>query len=295
MNERATESRRQRKRIVQMGLPVLAAFGTVGALGYARGRLQRGQVFSPSRYPSEDWHPRAEGFPVEDTWFRSAAGLKLHGWWRPHPRSERCLLYCHGNSGSLAERVKVLQHLARLPVSLFAFDYRGYGKSEGRPSEAGLFEDVRAAFRHLVEVHRIPSETVVLFGHSLGGAVAIDGALDLPVAGLVVEASFTDIRSMARVRFPQVPAHWVARNEFRSISKVAEVRMPKLFIHGTRDKTVPFSMGRQLFEAAPEPKEFFAVDRGGHSDLYLRGGEAYRQTLLGFLDRCVSRQGVKAR
>ncbi len=288
MSEKPTETRQQRKRIVQMGLPVLAAFGTVGALGYARGRLQRGQVFSPRRFPSEDWHPEREGFPVEDRWFESTGGLKLHGWWRPHPRSEQCVLYCHGNSGSLAERVKVLRHLAELPVSLFAFDYRGYGRSEGRPSEPGLFEDVRAAFRYLVEVQGVAAGSIVLFGHSLGGAVAIDGALDLPAAGLVVEASFTDIRSMARVRFPIVPAHWLARNEFRSLSKIADIPMPKLFIHGTRDKTVPFAMGRQLFEASPDPKEFFAVERGGHSDLYLKGGEAYRQALLGFLDRCAS-------
>ncbi|MCB1035820.1 MAG: alpha/beta hydrolase, partial [Acidobacteria bacterium] len=129
---------------------------------------------------------------------------------------------------------------------------------------------------------------IVLFGHSLGGAVAIDGALELPAAGLVVESSFTDIRSMARVRFPQVPAHWLARNEFRSLSKVPSIRIPKLFIHGTRDKTVPFTMGRLLFDAAEEPKEFFAVERGGHSDLYLRGGAAYRRTLEGFLRRCVT-------
>lgn len=288
MSEEITDSRFQRKRILQMGLPVLAAFGTVGALGYARGRLQRGQVFAPGQFPSEDWQPDTEGLAVEDCWFSSARGLELHGWWRPHPESELCVLYCHGNSGSLAERVRVLRHLADLACNVFAFDYRGYGKSAGRPSEPGLFEDVRAAFRYLVEERGIESSKIVLFGHSLGGAVAIDGALDLPVAGLVVESSFTDIRSMARVRFPQVPAHWLARNEFRSLSKVTGLRLPKLFIHGTRDKTVPFSMGRELFEAAPEPKEFFAIDRGGHSDLYLRGGETYRQTLTRFMTGCIA-------
>jgi fermentation-respiration switch protein FrsA (DUF1100 family) len=273
------------------GLPLVAAAGAFGALEVARSRFQHRRLFAPQRYPEGTWQPRSRGLAVEDCWFKTSEGHRLHGWWLPHPhhdpQSQATILYCHGNSGSLGLGIDVLQHFRALRTNLFAFDYRGYGRSDGKPSETGLFQDVRAAFRFLVEEMGLAARSIVIFGHSLGGAVAVDAARELPVAGLVVQASFTDVREMARTLFPRLPMHWVARNQFRTIDKITAVSCPKLFIHGTRDETVPFSMGRDLYRKARKPKQRLVVPRGGHNDLHLRGGVTYLRTLQRFLDSCV--------
>ena len=171
-------------------------------------------------------------------------------------------------------------------MNVFAFDYRGYGRSEGEPSEDGLFRDVRAAYDQLTgPLCQLPG-SVVLFGHSLGGAVAIDAALHREVAGLVVQSSFTQMRDMARTVMPWGPLGFIARNEFRSIAKVGLIEAPKLFIHGTDDPTVPLEMGRRLFEAAADPKDWYEIARGGHNDVYRQGGLRYFWRLQRFFRQC---------
>lgn len=276
------------RRLFQVGLPALATAGAVGALGYARARFQHSRLFAPQPYPLGEWQPTKHGLRPQDCWFPSGDGLLLHGWWMPRRHARCTLLYCHGQSGSLGLGVKVFRHFADLDANLFAFDYRGYGRSEGSPSEVGLFEDARAAHRYLVSALDQNPERIVLFGHSLGGAVAIDAAQDLEVAGLVVQASFTNVRGMARALFPKLPMHLLARNQFRSIDKIPRIQVPKLFIHGERDETVPAEMGRELHAAATGDKRFHSVPRGGHNDLHLRGGVAYLEALQEFLDHCAA-------
>ncbi|MFP3940074.1 MAG: alpha/beta hydrolase [Acidobacteriota bacterium] len=267
---------------------VLGSVGGIGALGYRlRGRYQDNTVYLPDRYPNGVWNPSVHGVAAEDVWFRSADGVDLHGWWIVHPKAGATILYCHGSSGSIAHRIGVFRQLAKLRVNVFAFDYRGYGRSAGVPSEGGLYADVRAAYDHLTGAMARDPREIVLFGHSLGGAVAIDAAADRPVAGLVVQSSFTDVRDMARVLYPQLPLHWITRNEFRSIDKVGLLSLPKLFIHGTEDGTVPLDLGRRLFEAAAEPKELYVVERAGHNDVHLHGGSAYQRRLARFTKSCV--------
>lgn len=274
------------RRLLQLGLPVLAAAGTFSALGLARGRFEHSQLFNPERYPLGEWRPETLGLPAQDVWF-SVDGLDLHGWWVPAEGALGTLLYCHGNSGSIGQRVEILRHLHRLPVNVFAYDYRGYGRSEGRPSEAGLFRDARAAYRFLVDELGCAPHTVILLGHSMGGAVAIDAALELPVPGVIIEAAFTGIRDMARNRFGRLPMHWIARNQFHNIGKIGSVRPSKLFIHGTADTTVPVEMSRQLFAAAVDPKQLLEIEGAEHNDLHLLGGELYADTLRDFVSRCV--------
>lgn len=273
-------------RLLQLGLPVLAAAaGTMGALGFARGRFEHSQLFNPERYPAGEWEPGPLGLPAEDVWFDSD-GLRLHGWWIPHPQARAALLYCHGNSGSIGVRVEILRALHQLGLNLLAFDYRGYGRSEGRPSEEGLFRDARAAYRHLVQDLACDPQEVVLLGHSMGGAVAIDAALELPAQGLIVESTFTSIRDMARSRFRRLPMHWLARNQFHNLEKIDRVKIPKLFIHGTSDATVPFTMSRQLYEQATDPKSFLEVEGADHNDLHL-SGDVYFEALSHFVSSCV--------
>ncbi|HUP42075.1 MAG TPA: alpha/beta hydrolase, partial [Thermoanaerobaculia bacterium] len=231
--------------------------------------------------------PGEHGLTTEDVWFRAADGVDLHGWWIGHPSAEGTLLYCHGSSGSIAQRVGVLRHLAELRLNLFAFDYRGYGRSGGVPSERGLYADARAAYDHLVAERGSAAGEILLFGHSLGGAVAIETARQRPAAGLVVQSSFTDLKEMARALYPQVPLHWITRNQFRSIEKVAELTLPKLFVHGVEDRTVPLAVGRRLYEAAAPPKELYLVERAGHNDVHLHGGAAYARRLARFRNACL--------
>jgi hypothetical protein len=246
-------------------------------------------MFYPSIYPRGVWTPENHGIEAEDQWFTSSDGVRLHGWWIPHDKARGTVLYCHGNSGSLGSQIDTLRRLRRLRCNLFAFDYRGYGRSEGKPHESGLYRDVRAAYRHLTEELGIDSAELMLFGHSLGGAVAIDAATDLEVAGLIVQNSFTQMRDMARVDSDRMPMHWVAKNQFRSLAKVSRIKTPALFIHGRLDRRIPIDQGRRLFEAAPEPKEWLEVPGADHNDVARHGRLRYWLRLSRFRDRCLDR------
>lgn len=274
-------------KMVSLLLPVLALGAGVAAARLWLDRFQHSKTFVPDRYPNGIWNPEAFGLPAEDTWFSTEDGMRLHGWWVPHPQARGTVLYCHGSTGSIAHRIGVLSKLWSLKVNLFAFDYRGYGRSTGQPTEDGLYLDVRAAHDHLMRDLGCRADEILLFGHSLGGAVAIDCALDRKVAGLIAQSTFTHIRDAARAVFPTLPIHLAARRQFRSVDKVAELRIPKLFIHGDADETVPLELGKRLYESAIEPKAFYLVRRGGHNDLHLYGGRRYLRRLSRFRDRCL--------
>lgn len=281
----STKTNSRRPRLLGLALPALALTGGLSALGYLRSRLQHSRVFLPDRYPDGVWEPEVFGLSAQDVWFESKDGIQLHGWWMPHHSARGTVLYCHGNTGSIAHRIGVFRHLRRMKVNLLAFDYRGYGKSGGTPSETGLFQDVRAAYQHLVEVIGEDPREIILFGHSLGGAVAVDCALDCTVAGLVVQSSFTHIRDAAKAMFPTLPLHLAATRQFRSIDKVDKIQIPKLFIHGDCDETVPVELGKKLYEVASEPKELYIVRRAGHNDVHRYGGMRYLRRLSRFRTR----------
>ena len=275
-------------RLGRLAVPSLAlvAGGSLGT--YVRNRVQTAHLFNPERYPIGFWNPEAHGLDVEDIWFGAEDGTRLHGWWMPAPAAYGTVLYCHGNNGNVTSRIGVFLELRRLGVSVFAFDYRGYGRSEGAPFEEGLYRDVRAAWDHLVVERGERPASILLFGHSLGGAVAVDGALHREVAGLVVQSSFTQVRDMARTLYPGVPLHFVARNQFRSIDKVGRLAMPKLFIHGSADPTVPSSLGLLLHDRAAAPKEWYEVEGAGHSELHRHGGARYNARLERFARSCLT-------
>ena len=259
-------------------------------------------IYFPEKYPGGMWEVQGtqaeKGHTVpaiEDANFVSEDGLNLHGWYCTPGRvkddtfssyrAEVVLLFFHGNGGNITHRYEMIERLMALPVNVFIIDYRGYGKSQGNPSEKGLYLDAQAAWDYLIFQRRIPAEGVILFGESLGGAVAIDLATRVSPTGLIVQSSFTSIPDMAKVSFPFLP-RFLVRTKMNSIGKISKVDCSKLFIHSPVDDVVPYEFGRRLFEAASEPKQFYEVPGASHNDTYLVGGEAYIEVLRRFVRSC---------
>lgn len=229
--------------------------------------------------------PKELGLRFEEAHLAAEDGTALHGWFLPVEGSRHTVLVCHGNAGNISHRLDraLLMH-AKLKTDVFLFDYRGYGLSEGSPDEPGTYRDARAALRYLITGRGIDRANLIVFGESLGAAVALQLALEEPVRALVLEAPFTSIGDMARSVPPFLPLGRLFRTRYDNLAKVGGLRVPLLILHGDRDTTVPFAQGRRLFEAAPEPKRFFAIPGADHNDTYLVGGDAYWQAWKEFLD-----------
>jgi fermentation-respiration switch protein FrsA (DUF1100 family) len=266
-------------------------------------------IYIPSRYPEGFWEvgriaigDGEIGPSIEDVWMTTEDGVKIHGWFAAPVRAEgearvavarrATILFFHGNGGNISINYPILKELVSVPAAVLAVDYRGYGRSEGSPDEEGLYLDARAAWRHLVEERKIDPGRIAIHGQSLGGAVAIDLARDVGPAGLIVESSFTSAPAMARRMLPFPPVWIFVRTRFDSLSKIAEIRVPKLFIHSPSDEMIPFEMGRSLYEVAPEPKEFWEVPGSPHNETVLRAGPEYARRIRGWLDRAVPADGT---
>ena len=255
-------------------------------------------IYFPSRFPEGNWQtdnlPAREGEivpAVEDCWFAASDGIKLHGWYA-EPRkkisdslvpvaAEPLLLWFHGNAGNIADRYDMMRMLVQVPARIFIIDYRGYGKSDGSPSESGLYKDAQAAWDYLVTTRNINPDRIIIFGESLGGAIAIELATHVASAGLIVQSSFTSIADMAATVIPGFPS-FLLRTKMNSLERIPRVRCAKLFIHSPADEVVPYRLGRRLFEAASEPKQFYEVAGAGHNETYIAGGQAYINAIREF-------------
>jgi len=195
------------------------------------------------------------------------------------------LLWFHGNAGNLAHRSDLMLELARLPAQIFIVGYRGYGRSEGRPTEKGLYRDARAAWRYLRDQGGVEADHIVILGKSLGSAVAVDLAVEVKPAGLIVESGFSSIPEMAAHHYPFVP-RWLVRTKMDSLSKIGRVHCPIMVIHSPADEIVPYEHGRRLFEAAGGDKRFLEIPGAHHNELWLVGGADYLRALREFLLDC---------
>ena len=241
-------------------------------------------IYHPHKYPQGIWNPSSFNVKVEDVFFLAKDGTKLHGWYIPSANAQATLLWFHGNAGNLTHRLENIQQLQPLALNIFIFDYRGYGKSEGKPSEAGIYQDSQAAYDFLIqEKNVVPLESLFLFGRSLGGICAVEVASSNPAAGLILESVFTSARDMAGQVFPLLPIGWALRSKFSAIEKVPHLQLPKLFLHGTKDEIVPYKLGRKLYSAAANPKEFYDIEGAGHNDTYAVGGREYFSALNRFI------------
>ena len=231
---------------------------------------------------SGDWQPH--GLPVEDVWLRAADGVKLHAWWITAPGAEFTFVAFHGNAANIANRADIYQFLLSVPANVLGVEYRGYGKSEGTPGEAGIYLDAQAAYDYLLKERGIAPRRIIAIGHSLGTAVAADLASQREVGGLVLEAPFASGAAVARRVYPFLPGlSAVMRSKFESSKKLAQVRVPVLVVHCADDPVVPFALGEKVFRAANEPKFFLRIDGYCHEEACLIAPEIYRAKLREFL------------
>jgi fermentation-respiration switch protein FrsA (DUF1100 family) len=231
--------------------------------------------------------PEAYGLAFEDIAFRTADGVRLHGWYVPG-REPITFLWAHGNAGNVSHRLDQLSLFHHhLGVGVFIFDYRGYGRSEGTASEQGTYDDARGALAWLRGRSDVDAQRLIYFGESLGSAVVTDLAVAEPPAALVLEAPFCSIPEMIRYHVPLLPVGFLFQTRYDTLAKIGRVRAPLLIVHGDRDAVVPFAQGERLFAAANEPKAFHRVAGAGHNDIVLVGGVGYVETLRRFLDLAV--------
>jgi uncharacterized protein len=227
--------------------------------------LEESMIFFPSKYPEGNWAPTE--LTYEDVNFQAADDTKLHGWYVPHELPTATVLFFHGNAGNITDRVDTLERLHRVVgASVFIFDYRGYGRSEGKPSEKGILSDARAARAWLAKKECIPEKEIVMMGESLGGGVAVDLAAADDARALVLISTFNRLPDVAAYHYPIFPVRLLMRTQLDSERKIPNFHGPLLQFHGRTDTIIPFQLGKKLFDAANEPKEFVISDHHDHND-----------------------------
>lgn len=226
--------------------------------------------------------PRDRGLDFEDVYLETEDGVRLHGWFVPAAPERAVLLYFHGNAGNLSHRVERTKVFHDLGLSVLALDYRGYGRSEGRPSEEGTYRDARAAWRYLAETRRIAPDRIVLFGRSLGAAVAARLAVEVAPRALILDSAFTSAVDLGAAVYPWLPVRLLARYRYPTRENLKQVNRPVLIVHSRNDEIVPFHHGEALYAAANPPKVFLEI-AGGHNDDFFVRDRRYADGLDAFL------------
>ena len=228
------------------------------------------------------------GMHFEEVYFPAADGTQLHGWFIPG-RGDDTLVWFHGNAANISNRVyNIMLLYQHVGANVFIFDYRGYGRSEGKPSEKGMYSDGEGVLEYLRSREDIDHDRLVLFGRSLGGCIVAELAMAHRVKAVILESSFTSVDAMARYNRPAIaffiPSRLLIKSRFDSIKKMPLIHSPVMVVHGDKDVTVPIHMGRELFNAANEPKRFYEIKGATHDDTHIVGSEAYFKALRDFIE-----------
>ncbi|MFC1671811.1 alpha/beta hydrolase [Planctomycetota bacterium] len=249
--------------------------------------FQAGYVY----YPIEEIYasPGDAGLPFEDAALTAEDGASIAGWYVPAENARGTVLFCHGNGGNISHRLETLTVLNALRLNVLIFDYRSYGASKGKLSEKGTYLDAEAAWRYVTEKKGEDPSRVVIFGRSLGGAIASWLAATHTPGLLIVESAFTSMPDIAGVYYPYMPVRLLCRIRYPTIEYLAGAKCPVLVVHSPEDEMIPFRHGQRLFETAPEPKEFMEIV-GGHNDGFLITGGRYERGLEQFIDTHLPRQ-----
>jgi fermentation-respiration switch protein FrsA (DUF1100 family) len=270
-----------RKTVIVIGVVLLITYAVIVTLMYL---MQQRMVYFPDREICET--PENIGLQYKDMAFTARDGVSISGWYVPAEKERGVILFCHGNAGNISHRLESIKIFNELGMSVLIFDYRGYGKSEGSPSETGTYLDAAAAWDYLADVKKKSPGSVIIFGRSLGGAVAAELALRKNPAGLIIESSFRSLPDLGKKFYPWLPVRLLARFKYATMDKVASIGCPKLIVHSPEDEIVPFAHGRAIYEQAAPPKEFLEI-RGGHNEGFLVSGKLYTEGLEKFLRKAL--------
>jgi len=253
--------------------------------------IEKRLVFFPDK-SNDSTTPDTYGIEFDDVTFRTEDGLNLNGWYVPGKKASpydnlHTLLWFHGNAGNINRRLDNIKMLHdRVPVNVFIIDYRQYGKSEGKISEQGTYFDAKAALSYLHSRKDINNEKIIFFGRSLGSAVAVDLAVKEECCALILETPFTSIKEMGKKLYPflSISLHFL-RTKYDSLSKIKQIKVPILIMHGDKDELVPIEQGKMLYEKANEPKEFYTIPGAMHNDTHIVGGEKYFDVIRDFVKK----------
>ncbi|MGD0135233.1 MAG: alpha/beta hydrolase [Bryobacteraceae bacterium] len=262
-----------------MPIPLGIAIVSAVAIGFLY-LLARWALYHPSKYPEGYWDIQ-QSVGASDAWMETSDGVKIHGWWLKRDGSPLATLFLHGNGDNITYYTPHVQEIVAAGSSVLILDYRGYGKSSGRPSEQGLYRDSEAGFIYLLgKGYR--AEQIILHGQSLGSAVAIDLASRRPCAALILEAPFTSASDVAGTLIPFIGPLLV--RSFNSLPKIRWIRVPMFFMQGDRDEVIPLRLGQKLYAAAQGSKTFWIIPGAGHNDILETAGPEYRQRLSAFYE-----------
>jgi len=235
-------------------------------------------------FPQQDivMTPADLNLPYEDVFLHTRDGTRIHGWYVRHGQPRATVLFFHGNAGNISQRLDSVERFYRMGLSVLIIDYHGYGRSGGTPSEAGTYQDARAAWAYLTGELKLPAQQVVLFGRSLGGAVAVWLAGESRPGALIIESTFTSVVDLGKRFYPYLPVQWLTRIRYPTLERIPRLKCPLLVIHSRDDEIIPFEHGQSLYQAARVPREFLEIS-GGHNDGYLLAGGKYFEALKSFI------------
>lgn len=265
--------------IVTLSIGLLFGYVCLVAFVYLR---QGKMLYFPLR--EIEATPGNIGLQFEDLSLRTQDGVSISAWYVPAQRERGVLLFCHGNAGNISHRLDSIRIFHELNLSVLIFDYRGYGRSEGFPTEQGTYLDADAAWDYLVGVKHVRPEKIILFGRSLGSAVAAETALRHTAGAVILESGFTSVPDLGERFFPHLPVRLISRYHYATKDKVGRITVPKLIIHSPEDEVIPYEQGIALFQGAAEPKDFLRIS-GGHNEGFLLSGGVYFEGLNIFISK----------
>lgn len=268
-----------KKTMVSASIILLVVYSfIVGAMYWKQDSL----IYYPEREITQT--PQSINLQYENVTFRAKDGINISGWYIPVKDKKTTVIFCHGNAGNLSSFLEHIKMLNGLRLNVLAFDYRGFGKSEGSPSEEGTYLDAEAAWDFLINELKANPKDIIVAGYSIGGAVATELAVRKQIAALIVESSFASLIDLAQKYYPWLPVKMISKYQYASAVKVASLQCPKLFVHSPDDEIVPFEQGRELYEKASQPKEFLMI-KGGHNDGIFLSAKTYAEGMIKFFEK----------
>jgi uncharacterized protein len=272
------KTKKTRRTILILSAVAVCSLATVG---YCQGLagLENLLLFHPSGKLGRT--PAAIGLKFDEVTLQTADQVKIHAWWIPCKRARAALILSHGNGGNISYRLEKLRIFHSLNLDVLMYDYRGYGKSEGKPSEAGVYSDVQAAYDFLVQQKEVPPGRIIAYGESLGGPVAAHLASKNEVGALILDSTFTSLKDIAEVHLPLLAG--LVQSQYDTLADAATLKQPVLVLHSPDDEIIPCAQGKRLFEVVTAPKQFVEL-RGDHNSGFLKSKKSYVTGLDGFLD-----------